>query len=135
VPSLREPLPGAAQPKSNVRKSLDTTPEAHQMRENLSLLSFWGLVFSLIAVTLFVVVYSYQKSKYANQNIVEDLRQRSVDIYLAAETREAKTDSKKFREAADEIQRLRAETGVLFWLIIAMNTAVTIIFTLAYRIF
>jgi hypothetical protein len=25
VPSLREPLPGAAQPKSNVRKSLDTT--------------------------------------------------------------------------------------------------------------
>jgi hypothetical protein len=54
--------------------------EAHQMRENLSLLSFWGLVFSLIAVTLFVVIYSYQKSKYANQNIVEDLRQRSVDI-------------------------------------------------------
>jgi hypothetical protein len=104
------------------------------MRENLSLLSFWGFVFSLIAVTLFVVIYSYQKSKYANQNIVEDLRQRSVDIYLAAETREAGTDSKKFREAADEIQRLRAETGVLFWLIIAMNTAVTIIFILAYRI-
>jgi len=77
------------------------------MRENLSLLSFWGLVFSLIAVTLFVVIYSYQKSKYANQNIVEDLRQRSVDIYLAAETREAETDSKKFREAADEIERLR----------------------------
>jgi len=40
------------------------------MGENLSLLSFWGLVFSLIAVTLFVVFYSYQKSKYANQNIV-----------------------------------------------------------------
>ena len=35
------------------------------MRENMSLLSFWGLVFSLIAVTLFVVIYSYQKSKYA----------------------------------------------------------------------
>jgi hypothetical protein len=104
------------------------------MRENLSLLSFWGLVFSLIAVTLFVI-YSYQKSKYADQNIVEDLRQRSVDIYLAAETREAKTDSKKFREAADEIQRLRAEIGVLFWLVIAMNTAVIIIFILAYRIF
>ena len=65
------------------------------MRENLSLLSFWGLCFSLIAVTLFVVIYSYQKSKYANQNIVEDLRQRSVDIYLAAETREAETDSKE----------------------------------------
>jgi uncharacterized membrane protein YjjP (DUF1212 family) len=27
VPSLREPLPGAAQPKPNVRKSLDTTDE------------------------------------------------------------------------------------------------------------
>jgi hypothetical protein len=105
------------------------------MRENLSLLSFWGLIFSLIAVTLFVVIYSYQKSKYANQNIVEDLRQRSVDTYLAAKTREAETDSKKFREAADEIERLRAETGVLFWLIIAMNTAVIIIFILAYRIF
>ena len=46
------------------------------MRENLSLLSFWGLIFSLTAVTLFVVIYSYQKSKYANQNIVEDLRKR-----------------------------------------------------------
>ena len=62
------------------------------------------------------------------KNIVEDLRRRSVSIYLAAETREAETDSKKFREAADEIERLRAETGVLFWLIIAMNTAVIIIF-------
>jgi hypothetical protein len=44
------------------------------MRENMSLLSFWGLVFALIAVTLFVVIYSYQKTKGANQNIVEDLR-------------------------------------------------------------
>jgi hypothetical protein len=108
--------------------------EAPQMRENMSLLSFWGLVFSLIAVTLFVVIYSYQKNKNANQNIVEDLRQRSVKIYLAAETHEAETDSKKFRAAADEIERLRAETSVLFWLIIAMNAAVIIIFTLAYRI-
>jgi hypothetical protein len=56
------------------------------MGENLSLLSFWGLVFLLIAVTLFVVIYSYQKSKYAKQNIVDDLRQRSVDVYLAAKT-------------------------------------------------
>ena len=104
------------------------------MRENMSLLSVWGFVFSLIAVTLFVVIYSYQKTKGANQNIVEDLRQRSVDIYLAAETGESETDSKKFREAADEIERLRAETSVLFWLIIAMNAAVIIIFTLAYRI-
>jgi hypothetical protein len=104
------------------------------MRENMSLLSFWGLIFSLIAVTLFVVIYSYQKTKGANQNIVEDLRQRSVDIYLAAKTDEAATDSQKFRGAADEIERLRAETSVLFWLIIAMNTAVITIFTLAYRI-
>jgi hypothetical protein len=103
------------------------------MRENMSLLSFWGLIFSLIAVTLFVVIYSYQKTKGANRNIVEDLRQRSVDIYLAAKTAEAETDSQKFRGAADEIERLRAETSVLFWLIIAMNTAVITIFTLAYR--
>jgi len=105
------------------------------MRENMSLLSFWGLIFSLIAVTLFVVIYSYQKNKNANQNIVEDLRQRSVDIYLAAKTGEAETDSQKFRGAADEIERLRAETSVLFWLIIAINAAVIIIFSLAYRIF
>ena len=71
------------------------------MREHMSLLSFWGLVFSLTAVTLFVV-YSYQKTKGANQNIVEDLRQRSVDIYLAAKTDEAKTDFQKFRGAADD---------------------------------
>ncbi len=105
------------------------------MRENLSLLSFWGLVFSLIAVTLFVVIYSYQKSKYANREIVEDLRQRSVDVYLAANTPEAKSDSKILREASNEIERLRAETRVLFWLIIAMNTAVIIIFILAYQYF
>src|SRR5262249_28461026 len=103
------------------------------MRENMSLLSYWGLVFSLIAVTLFVVIYLYQKSKYANRKIVEDLRQRSVDVYLASKTPEAESDSKKFREASNEIARLRAETRVLFWLIIAINTAVIIIFILAYR--
>jgi uncharacterized membrane protein YbhN (UPF0104 family) len=105
------------------------------MRENLSLLSFWGLIFSLIAVTLFVVIYSYQKSKYANQKIVEELRQRSVDVYLAAKTTETKADSQRFREASNEIERLRAETRVLFWLIIAMNTVVIIIFLVAYRSF
>ena len=104
------------------------------MRENMSLLSFWGLVFSLIAVTLFVVIYSYKKGKNANRNIVEDLRQRSVKIFLAAETQEAEADSQNFRAAADEIDRLRVETSVLFWLIIAMNAAVIIIFALAYRI-
>jgi len=103
------------------------------MREGMSLLSFWGLVFSLIAVTLFVVIYWYRENKYPKQNIVEELRQRSVDVYLAADTPEAKAASKKFDEAAGEIARLRAETSVLFWLIIAMNTAVITIFTLAYR--
>ena len=106
-----------------------------QMRENLSLLSFLGLVFSLIAVTLFVVIYSYQNRKYANREIVEDLRQRSVDVYLAAKTPEAESDSKKFREASNEIERLRAETRILFWLIIAMNTVVIITFILAYQYF
>ena len=105
------------------------------MRENLSLLSFWGLVLSLIAVTLFVVLYSYQKSKNANRRIVEDLRQCSVRVYLSANTPEAQSDSKLFREASDEIERLRAETRVLFWLIIAMNAAVIIIFILAYQYF
>ena len=105
------------------------------MRENMSLLSFWGLVFSLIAVTLFVVIYSYQKSKYANRSIIGDLRRRSVDVYLAAKTPEAESDSKMFRAASNEIERLRAETKVLFLLIIAMNTAVVSIFILAYRYF
>jgi len=109
--------------------------EVYQMRENLSLLSFWGLVFSLIAVTLFVVIYSYQKSKYANRRIVEDLRQCSVSVYLAANTPEAQSKSKLFREASNEIERLRAEARVLFWLIIAMNTAVIVIFVLAYQYF
>ena len=125
IVGMRNFLAGHISPRTDV----------HQMRENLSLLSFWGLVFSLIAVTLFVVTYSYQKNKYANREIVEDLRQRSVDVYLAAKTPEAESDSKRFREASNEIERLRAETRVLFWLIIAMNTAVIIIFILAYRIF
>src|SRR6516165_1953801 len=109
--------------------------DVHQMRENMSLLSFWGLVFSLIAVTVFVVIYSYQKSKHVNRTIVEDLRKRSVDIYLPAKTPEAQSDSKSFREASNEIERLRAETRVLFWLIIAMNTVVIIAFILAYQYF
>src|SRR5437764_13642742 len=108
--------------------------EGHKMSDNMSLFSFLELIFSLIAVTLFVVIYSYQKMKGTNQNIVEELRQRSVGTYLAAKTAEAKTDSQKFREAADVIERLRVETRVLFWLIIAMNAAVIIIFTLVYRI-
>jgi Flp pilus assembly protein TadB len=105
------------------------------MRENLSLLSLCGLVFSLIAVTLFVVVYSYQKSKYAKRDIADDLRKHAVAVYLAANTPEAASDSKRFWEAGDEIDRQRAETKVLFWLIIAMNTVVIITFILAYQYF
>jgi hypothetical protein len=103
------------------------------MCENMSLLSYLGLIFSVIAVTLFVIIYSYKKMKGTNQNIVED-RQRSVDTYLAANTAEAKTNSQKFGEAATLIDRLSVETRVLFWLIIAMNAAVITIFTLVYRI-
>ena len=32
----------------------------NQMHENLSLFSFWGLIFALTAVTVFVVVYAYK---------------------------------------------------------------------------
>jgi hypothetical protein len=104
------------------------------MRENLSLLSLWGLAFSLIAVTLFVVGYSIART-IDKRDVADDLRRRSVDIYLAAETREAEQDSKRFREAADEIERLGRRTSVLFWLIIAMNAVVISIFAVGYRIF
>jgi hypothetical protein len=104
------------------------------MCENMSLLSYLGLIFSLIAVTLFVIIYSYNKVKGSNPNIVEELRQRSVDTYLAANTAEAKANSQKFGEAATLIDRLSVETRVLFWLIVAMNATVITIFTLVYRI-
>ena len=103
------------------------------MCANMSVLSYLGLIFSLIAVTLFVIVYSYKKMKGSNPNIVEELRQRSVDTYLAANTAEAKTNSQKFDEAATVIDRLSVETRVLFWLILAMNAAVIGIFTVVYR--
>jgi uncharacterized membrane protein YbaN (DUF454 family) len=100
----------------------------------MSLLSYLGLILSLIAVTLFVIIYSYKKMKGSNRNIIEELRKLSVDTYLAANTAEAKTISQKFGEAATAIDRLSIETRVLFWLIIAMNAAVITIFTLVYRI-
>jgi hypothetical protein len=104
------------------------------MRENLSLLSFWGLVFSLIAATFFVVVYAYNKhvNTVGPKNIVDELRRCAVAIYLAGEKSEAGDISKKLRAAADEIDRLRTNTSVLFWLIITMNAVVTSIFALAY---
>jgi hypothetical protein len=104
------------------------------MRENLSLLSFWGLVFSLIAVTLFALGYLITRT-IDKRDVADDLRRRSVDIYLAAETGEAEQDSKRFRRAADEIERLRRRASVLFWLIIAMNAVVIGIFAVGYRIF
>jgi len=104
------------------------------MRENLSLLSFWGLVFSLIAVTLFALGYLITRT-IDKRDVADDLRRRSVDIYLAAETGEAEQDSKRFRWAADEIERLRRRASVLFWLIIAMNAVVIGIFAVGYRIF
>jgi hypothetical protein len=103
------------------------------MCANMSMFSYCGLIFSLIAVTVFVIIYSYKKMKGANPNIVEELRQRAVDIYLATNTAEAKTNSQKFGEAAELIDRLGVETRVLFWLIIAMNASVIATFTLVYR--
>ena len=94
------------------------------MCANMSVLSYLGLIFSVIAVTLFAIIYSYNKMKGSNPNIVEELRQRSVDTYLAANTTEAKTNTQKFGETATVIDRLSVETRVLFWLIIAMNAAV-----------
>ena len=103
------------------------------MCANMSVLSYLGLILSLIAVTLFVIVYSYKKMKGSNPNIVEELRQRSVHTYLGANTPEAKTNSQKFDEAATVMHRLSVETRVLFWLILAMNAAVISIFTIVYR--
>ena len=88
----------------------------------------------MIALTLFVLGYSITRS-IDKRNVADDLRRRSVDIYLAAETREAEQDSKRFRGAADEIERLRRRTSVLFWLIIAMNAIVINIFAVGYRTF
>ena len=45
------------------------------MRENLSLLSLWGLFFA-DSCNAFCSHLPYQKIKYANQNIVEYLRKR-----------------------------------------------------------
>jgi hypothetical protein len=82
------------------------------MHENLSLLSFWGLVFTLIAVTLFVVVYSYKKNtnKGEKGDMADDLRRRSVAVYLAEKSSAAEDISKNLRAVADEIDRLRADT-------------------------
>jgi hypothetical protein len=107
------------------------------MRENLSLLSYWGLIFTLIAVTFFVVVYIYMSNtgKGEDRDMVEYLRRRSVVIYLAAASSTNEDISTKLRAAADEIERLRAQNYVLFWLIIAMNAVVICLLAIAYKNF
>jgi len=103
---------------------------------NLSLLSFWGLVFSLIAVTLFVLVYFYKNIiEVRNKDTLSNLRRCSVAVYLAAETRTSEDISKKLRAAANEIEWLRSQNSILFWLIIAMNTVVAGILSVAYALF
>ena len=107
------------------------------MRENLSLLSYWGLIFTLIAVTLFVVVYMYMSNtgKGEDRDMVEYLRRRSVAIYLAAASSTNEDISSKLRTAANEIERLRAQNYVLFWLIIAINAVVVSLLAIAYKSF
>jgi uncharacterized ion transporter superfamily protein YfcC len=102
---------------------------------SLSFLSFWGLVFSLIAVTLFVLVYTYKNLiEVRNNDTLSDLRRCSVAVYLAAESSASEDISKKLR-AANEIEWLRSQNSILFWLIIAMNTVVAGILSLGYAIF
>jgi hypothetical protein len=103
---------------------------------NLSVLSFWGLIFSLIAVTLFVLVYTYKNLiEVGNNDTLSDLRRCSVAVYLAAESSASEEISKKLRGAASEIEWLRGQNSILFWLIIAMNTVVVGILSLGYAIF
>jgi hypothetical protein len=90
----------------------------------------------LIALTLFVVVNAYvDRVKRPQKDLVEELRRRSVAVYLAAATSEAEEISKKLRAAADQIEGLRSKLGVMFWLIIAMNAVVASILSVAYRTF
>ena len=122
-----------------IRREFTTTEttKGNQMRENLSLLSYWGLIFTLIAVTLFVVVYMYMSNtgKGEDRDMVEYLRRRSVAIYLAAASSTNEDISSKLRAAANEIERLRAQNYVLFWLIIAINAVVVSLLAIAYKSF
>jgi hypothetical protein len=108
-----------------------------QMRENLSLFSFWGLIFAITALTVFVVVYLYKnKAAMGGKNdMVDDLRRHSVDVYLGAETGSSASISRKLRDAGDEIERLRGMNLVMFWLIIAQNAVVIGLLVIGYRTF
>ena len=103
---------------------------------NLSLLSFWGLVFTLTAVTLFVFLYSDKNMiEVRNKDTLSDLRRCSVAVYLEAESTASGNISKKLWAAAGEIEWLRTQNSILFWLIIAMNTVVAGMLSIAYAIF
>ena len=109
----------------------------NQMRENLSLFSFWGLIFALTAVTVFVVVYVYKNNAGSGgkNDMVDDLRRHSVAVYLGAETGSSADISRKLRDAGDQIERLRGMNLVMFWLIVAMNAVVIGLLVIGYRTF
>jgi hypothetical protein len=109
----------------------------NQMRANLSLFSFWGLIFVLAAVVVFVVVSVYKNNAIGGgkNDMIDDLRRRSVAVYLAAETSSSVLISHKLRDASNEIERLRGMNLVMFWLIIAMNTLVIGLLLIGYRTF
>jgi hypothetical protein len=109
----------------------------NQMRANLSLFSFWGLIFALAAVVVFVVVSVYKNNAIGGgkNDMIDDLRRRSVAVYLAAETSSSVLISHKLRDASNEIERLRGMNLVMFWLIIAMNTLVIGLLLIGYRTF
>jgi hypothetical protein len=109
----------------------------NKMRANLSLFSFWGLNLALAAVTVFVVVYVYKNNAIGDgkNDIVDDLRRRSVAVYLAAETSLSVIISNELRHASNEIERLRSMSRVMFWLIIAMNTVVIGLLLIGYKTF
>ena len=108
-----------------------------QMRENLSLFSFLGLIFAVTALTVFVVVYVYKnRTAIGGKNdMVDDLRPHSVAVYLGAETSSSADISHKLRDAGDETERLRGTNFVMFWLIIAQNAVVIGLLVIGYRTF
>ena len=59
-----------------------------------------------------------------NKDTLNDLRRCSVAVYLEAESTASGNISKKLWAAAGEIEWLRTQNSILFWLIIAMNTVV-----------
>jgi hypothetical protein len=69
-------------------------------------------------------VYKNNAIGDGKNDIVDDLRRRSVAVYLAAETSLSVIISHELRHASNEIERLRSMSRVMFWLIVVMNTVV-----------